>query len=142
MTIDVHISVETDEQSPAVRVILDGLDAYNTAAVGPDGYQPLNLIVRDGTGDVVGGVLADTYYSWIGIHIFWLREDLRGQGLGTRLLRLAEDEARRRGCKHAHLDTLDFQALDFYRKFGYTVFGQLDDLPPGHTRYYLRKTLE
>jgi hypothetical protein len=34
-----------------------------------------------------------------------------------------------------------YQALDFYRKYGYTIFGQLDGLPPGHARYYLRKTL-
>ena len=47
----------------------------------------------------------------------------------------------RRGCKNAHLDTLSFQALDFYKKYGYIVFGQIADLPPGHTRYYLRKTL-
>ena len=54
---------------------------------------------------------------------------------------MAEAEAIRRGCKNAHLDTLSFQALDFYKKYGYTVFGQLDGLPPGHSRYYLRKTL-
>ncbi|MCA9909224.1 MAG: GNAT family N-acetyltransferase, partial [Anaerolineae bacterium] len=50
-------------------------------------------------------------------------------------------EALRRGCNYAHVDTLDFQAPDFYRQLGYTVWGQLDDLPPGHTRYFMRKTL-
>ena len=97
--------------------------------------------MRDEAGTVIGGLLADTYYGWIGIHILWLREDVRRQGLGSRLLKMAEDEAMRRGCKNAHLDTLSFQALDFYKKYGYIVFGQIADLPPGHTRYYLRKTL-
>ena len=32
-----------------------------------------------------------------------------------------------------------FQALPFYQKYGYQVWGQLDDFPPGHTHYYLRK---
>jgi hypothetical protein len=41
-----------------------------------------------------------------------------------------------------HLDTMSFQALPFYQKQGYTVFGILEDLPEGHRRYYLRKDLE
>ncbi|MEO8392168.1 MAG: GNAT family N-acetyltransferase [Chloroflexota bacterium] len=136
-----QISLETDERNPAVRAVLDGLVEFNTAVVGYDDYTPLHLVVRDEAGTVIGGLLADTYWKWMAIGIFWLRDDLRGQGLGSRLLKMAEDEAIKRGCKHAHLDTLSFQALDFYKKHGYTIFGQLDDLPEGHTRYYLRKTL-
>jgi hypothetical protein len=41
----------------------------------------------------------------------------------------------------AHLDTFDFQAEAFYLKGGYEMFGILDDCPPGHKRFFLRKTL-
>ena len=54
-------------------------------------------------------------------------------------MRAAEQEARDRGCSHAHCDTYDFQALPFYQKLGYQVFGQLEDYPAGHTRYFLQK---
>ena len=57
-------------------------------------------------------------------------------------MQLAEGEAKRRGCHGAHLDTLSSQALPFYQKLGYTVFGQIDDLPVGHARYYLKKSLK
>jgi hypothetical protein len=40
------------------------------------------------------------------------------------------------------LDTMSFQALDFYLKLGYTVFGRLDDLPEGHSRIFLKKALD
>jgi hypothetical protein len=53
----------------------------------------------------------------------------------------AEEIAIQRGCKNAHLETHDFQSLDFYRRRGYVIFGKLDDLPEGHTKYYLRKSL-
>lgn len=51
----------------------------------------------------------------------------------------AEAESVRRGCIGAHLDTYDYQAPDFYRKLGYEVFGSIEDHPPGHTRFWMRK---
>ena len=54
------------------------------------------------------------------------------------------DTARRlvaRGCTNAYLDTFDFQALPFYRKEGYGLYGTLEEFPPGHRRYYLSKAL-
>ena len=136
-----QITLETASSVEDERTLHHKLVEYNRAASSDDHVQPLNLIVRDENGVVIGGLLGDTYWNWLAINIFWLREDLRKQGLGSRLLQMAEVEAIRRGCQYAHLDTFDFQALDFYRKYGYTVFGQLDGLPPGHTRYFLRKTL-
>ena len=71
----------------------------------------------------------------------YVREDLRGQGYGEKLLLRAEEEARSRGVKNVFLDTFSFQAPDFYQKLGYRVFGELVDFPPGHTRHYLTKRL-
>jgi hypothetical protein len=39
------------------------------------------------------------------------------------------------------LDTFSFQAPDFYKQHGYQVFGELQDFPSGHQRYYLKKQL-
>ena len=71
----------------------------------------------------------------------WVREDLRGQGFGRQLLKLAEEEARLRGAKNAYLDTFSFQAPAFYKSLGYQEFGRLDDFPDGHTRFFLTKSL-
>ncbi|HSF18187.1 MAG TPA: hypothetical protein VLK65_21815 [Vicinamibacteria bacterium] len=43
------------------------------------------------------------------------------------------------GARGAFLSTFDFQAPDFYRRFGYEVYATLPGYPPGHTDYYLRK---
>ena len=40
-----------------------------------------------------------------------------------------------------HLETTSFQALDFYRKNGYEIFGTLNDKPPGHISYFFKKEL-
>jgi len=70
-----------------------------------------------------------------------VQEELRGQGLGRELILQGESEARSRGCIGAYVNTFDFQAVGFYDRLGYVVFGQLDDFPPGHSRYFLRKQL-
>ena len=55
---------------------------------------------------------------------------------------MAEKEAKKRGCNNAHLDTHDFQAMNFYQKNNYEICGQLDDLPKGYNKYLLKKILK
>ncbi len=69
------------------------------------------------------------------------RMKFRGQDVGTKVLKLAEDIARERGCIGLWLDTYWFQARSFYEKQGYEVFGELPDYPHGGPRYFLKKSL-
>ena len=76
------------------------------------------------------------------VDCLWLPEDLRKGGLGGRsVLGAAEREAWARGCRRARLFTYSFQARGFYERHGYTVFGVLEDYPPGHSQIWMRKDL-
>lgn len=138
LTLEVHDAADAAE----VEFIHSGLRTYN-ARFAPSDYRPLFVFLRDADGQLVGGLLGDTYWGWISINILWIDERYRGRGYGERIITAAEDEARRRGCAHAMLDTLSFQARPFYEKLGYRVYGLLEDFPAGsgHTRYYLTKDL-
>ena len=61
--------------------------------------------------------------------------------MGSQLLEAAESEARLAGAHNAYLETYSFQARPFYEARGYTVAGQIADLPPGGTYYLMRKAL-
>ena len=124
------------------KAVFDGLLAFNVQYVGPDNYQPLNIYLRDESGTIVGGLLGITFWGWLFVSILWVSEALRGQDYGSTMIKMAEAEAVQRGCKNVYLDTLSFQALDFYRKLGYSVYGQLANFPEGHTRYFLTKPLD
>jgi GNAT superfamily N-acetyltransferase len=133
------------EDAPAeadVEAVRAGLIAFNLRHTTDDAYRRLAAFLRDEAGRVVGGLVGETYWGWLHVDLLWVSEELRGRGYGSRLLAAAEAEAVRRGCGHAYLDTLGFQAPDFYRKRGYRLFGEPDDFPAGHRRYFLAKRLD
>ncbi len=133
----------TDQPNPDdVKFVEDGLAAYNLQFAPPYGMQHLAVLLRDADGKLTGGLLGLTWWGWLRVDVLWIDEAARGQDWGTRLMEAAEAEAIRRDCHHSFIDTMSFQALPFYLKLGYTVFGQLDDLPVGHARYFLQKALK
>jgi ribosomal protein S18 acetylase RimI-like enzyme len=124
-----------------LRAVNAALSEYNRRAMPNSNGKSLDILVRDANGQVVGGLHGDTYWEWLYVDTLALRDEARGQGIGSRLMAMAEQEAIARGCHSAYLDTFSFQALPFYRKQGYEVFGTLDNYPGDQKRYFLRKQL-
>lgn len=141
MTVSPTITYEPQPQPEDVAIVRAGLSTYNRLHGPDDTFEPLTLFVRDAHGAVVGGLLGGTIWHWLYVDILWLDDALRGQGYGRRLLTEAERIALERGCVGAHLDTMSFQALAFYERHGYTVYGVLENFPPGHRKYLLQKSL-
>jgi GNAT superfamily N-acetyltransferase len=136
-----RITVDADPRPEDRRVVVDELLAFNVAVLGEPGLVPVGVFLRDADGAVCGGLLARIQWRWMYVEKFWLPAELRGRGAGRRLLRAAEDYARSRGCIGAYLDTFEFQALPFYEKQGYALFGTLEGYPPGYRQFFLRKAL-
>jgi GNAT superfamily N-acetyltransferase len=134
----------TDAPTPAMRsAIVDPLVRFNEAQIGhPQGYCPLVILISDPvTETVIGGLWGATANAHLHIDLLFVPEELRRTGLGRRLIKDAEEEAVRRGCRGVWLDTYSSQARGFYERLGYTVFGTIDDYPPGHSRFFLKETL-
>jgi GNAT superfamily N-acetyltransferase len=138
---DLQITLQENPDPADVEAVHAGLREYNRQQVGYEDARRLVLIVRDRDGQIVGGVLGYTYWGWLSIDILWLDETMRRTGLGSRLLKMAESEAVARGCEQAMLDTMDFQAPDFYPRHGYETYAVLDGFAGEHKRFYFRKQL-
>lgn len=135
-----QISIEVESDKDEIYYVEQKLASYNRQYVSADEYKPLNVFLREG-GKIIGALLGETYWQWLHIRILWIDDNYRRQGFGKTILMKAENEAQSRNCRKVHLDTHDFQAEEFYKKNGYVVFGILDDLPEGHKRIYMKKTL-
>jgi GNAT superfamily N-acetyltransferase len=136
------LSLEDEPSEEDLRTVREGLRDFNHLAGADEEYRPLAILLRDPDGNVAGGLLGETYWGWLHVGDLWMKEEIRRHGYGSRLMDMAEQEAVRRGCRSVHLDTMSFQALPFYQKRGYQVFGELQDIPPGHRRIFLYKKLD
>jgi GNAT superfamily N-acetyltransferase len=124
-----------------VRFLEDNIVNYNFARTGISDWFPVGFFLRSERGEWLGGCTGYIWGGWLHIRFLWIAGALRGQRHGTRLMDAAEEYGRERGAFSSTLETHSFQARDFYLKRGYTVFGTLEDYPPGHTKYFLRKRL-
>ncbi len=135
------IKIEEMLSSEDVAKIEKGLSSYNHEQVGESQYKKLNVVMREPNGKILGAVRGETYWGWMFIETLWVDESVRGKGYGTKLMNIAEDEARQRGCSNSYLDTFSFQAKPFYEARGYVVVGEIPEFPAGHSRYFLAKKL-
>jgi len=125
-----------------IRILGDGLVKFGNAIFGSTEQGEIAFFVRDEDGKVVGGIHGyHGSFGWLYIDTLWVSDEIRGKGFGRQLIELIEDEALKHDCPNIYLNTFSFQAPEFYKKLGYTVFGELENFPEGHTRLFLKKSL-
>jgi ribosomal protein S18 acetylase RimI-like enzyme len=121
------------------EALRDGLREHNESFTGAVFREKISSFVKDETGKIVGGILGEINWGWLHIQGLWIDKSIRKGGWGTKLLSHMEEYALSKDTSYIRLETTTFQALDFYLKSGYSVFGELPNLPPGHTSYFLQK---
>jgi len=139
---DYSITLTDSPDLVDVEVVKHGLDLYDASQGAVVDWVPLALFARNAEGMIVARLTGSTYWGYLYVGRLWTDDHFRNNGLGSRLLDEAEQEAQRRGCHSVHLMTGSFNALPFYQKRGYIVFGELHDMPIGHTQYFMCKKME
>jgi GNAT superfamily N-acetyltransferase len=151
-----HITSISDTTVPACDLVRQWLREHNWLVNAPfmrllqkpeHEANPLVLLASVGTAnaagsDVIGGLFAETQLAWLRISIMSVHPDWRSRGIGAALLAEAEREALARGCRHAYVDTMEYQAPRFYQSHGYRVVGEIPDWDShGHRKMYFAKEL-
>lgn len=138
---ELQVAFEPYADQTQKDIVVNGVDYHNIAATGHAAYYPVGFYLRNGRAEVLGGLLGEIWGGWMYVTHLWVAEPARGAGNATRLVHAAERYAIERGCHGAFLGSFSFQARPLYEKLGYEVFGALDDFPPGHRLFLLRKRL-
>ena len=135
-----HIRLDNTESQKS-QEIGNLIRSYNRSKREAAESEPLNLYVEDDSGELMAGLVAETFGNWLEIEYLFVKEDLRGQGIGSQLLQQAETEAKNRNCRFAFVNTYQFQAPAFYKKHGYKEVFTLKDYPYTGQRHYYQKEL-
>ncbi len=123
------------------NAVFQGLLKYNRSHLGDSEPEDLGIYLRNEEGMVTAGLVGNTFGLWLMVKYLWISEELREQGIGSRILLKGEETAKERGCRYVFLDTFSFQAPNFYKKYGYTEVLTLENYPVDGKRHYFTKTL-
>ncbi len=119
--------------------ILAGIKAHNESLLGPTDRKDIFIPITAEDGSLDGGLVGYTGRGWLYVELLSVPERLRGQGMAGRLLALAEEEARSRGCIGAYIDTINPVARRAYERAGYSVFGRIENFAQGQDICWLIK---
>lgn len=140
---NLRIEINEAPQELDYQAILAPLREYNQAQTGLIGTEKFAVLIKDDAEVTQGGLYARTSGRWLFVELLVVPETARGQGLGTKLMNMAEALARKKGCQGIWLDTFSFQAPDFYLRLGFSIFGELKDYPVvGHNRFFMQKRFD
>ena len=136
-----NIRITNDGNEQDEKDIFEMLKDYNLKNREQSENVPIGVFYEDENGQKLAGLTGETFGLWLCIHYLFVSESLRTQGIGSKLLKAAEEEAQKRGCKYAFVDTFSFQAPQFYLKHGYKEVFTLENYPYTGKRHYYTKEL-
>ena len=135
-------TIARNSATPAdLQFLEEQVNEHNVAVTGIRDARDLVMLLRDPAGRIYAGLSGHTWGGAAEVRLLWVDESRRHAGIGSRLLRAAEQEARARGCSKIVLSTHSFQAPGFYLKYGYVAAGEIANYPQGHRQIYLEKSL-
>ena len=132
-----HTPTYTDNNT-----VLEGLIRFNEKIMGEPRDKNFSVFLKDNVGGVFGGIQAHFDRRSVYIEVLWVHENFRQQGYGKKLLEATEQEALQKGCLISIVDTLGFQAEEFYLKNGYECMGEIKNYWSTYSRIFLRKHLK
>jgi ribosomal protein S18 acetylase RimI-like enzyme len=136
-----EIRFEEEPRARDLAELEEQINEFNYATTGFRDGRSLAVFLRDASGALRAGLAGHTWGGCAEVKFLWVREAERHNGLGSRLLRAAEQEAVARGCVQLLLSTHSFQAPDFYRRLGFQECGRAEGYPRGHAQIFLMKSL-
>ncbi len=132
------------EKNPHCEDIQIFYDALMENAKVIKGHKPIEFFafyIRDEENKIQGGCNGNTLYGCLYIDNLWVTAALRGKGYGTQLMQAAEQYAIEQNCKFIAVNTMDWEALEFYKKLGYFVEFERHGFEKDSIFYFLRKDL-
>lgn len=121
------------------KQIYQGFSRHAIAAIGYDEKNENVAFVASDEDNLIGAIVVEIFWGAMHIKYVFVDENHRRKKIGSRLLEEAFAFAKTHHCPFAYVETMSFQALDFYQKFGFKLELTRTGYAHGTSFHYLRK---
>ncbi len=135
------INLETNPAPDDIQILCDGISHEAQKKKQLKSVSSFAFFIRDENGKIIGGCNGDILYGQLYVSQLWIDEKLRGQGYGTKLMQLAENHAKQNNCSFVAVNTMNFEAPEFYKKLGFIIEFERHGFDKDSVFYFLRKDL-
>lgn len=136
-----HFEYQEEASLADEQILFDGICDEAALKKGMERIRPFSVFLKDSRGTVFGGASGSTCYGSLYIDMLWLKEELRGHGLGKKIMMEAERIGKERNCTFATATTMDWEAISFYQKIEYYIEFVREGYQKNSMMYFLRKEL-
>lgn len=135
------LQYETDPKQSDTNYLTQKISEYAKEKKGLNPGIPFAYFYKDKDNSIIAGCNGYIFYGCLHIDQLWVHTDFRGQNFGTVLMKQAQELGIKNNCSFLTVNTMDWEALDFYKKLGF----ELEFLRTGYandsTFYFLKKPL-
>ncbi len=135
------LSYEENPSQEDVAILIQGVVKNAQLKKGLDSLDFFSFFIRDENNRVIGGCLGGMLYGGLHIDSLWVNESHRNNGWGTKLVEAALNYGREKNCQFATVNTMDWEALDFYKKLNFEIEFKRIGYEKNSALYFLRKFL-
>lgn len=119
--------------------IYTGFEEHAIQTMGHNGINdPIAFVIIDNN-EYIGAVVVQSFWGALHVKYVWVSEAHRGRYIGKNLLKAALEYGQKQNFSFAFVETMSFQALEFYQKMGFTLEFTRNGYVDGLAFHYLRK---
>lgn len=101
--------------------IFAGFKEHAIEKTGADGLKEISSMTIRDKQKVLGAIVYQEFWGAMHIKYIWVDKHCRNQGIGSKLMDKALQFGQEKKYSFAFVETMSFQALDFYIKHGFQL---------------------
>jgi ribosomal protein S18 acetylase RimI-like enzyme len=140
MTSAMEIIYTPNPSSEEIESLYAGIAKYAQLKKNQPPIESYGFFVYGVEKEILAGCNGAMYYGCLYIDSLWVDESLRHKKIGKRLIASAEALGKERSCLFSTVNTMDWEALGFYQKLGYTIEYERIGYFHQSTLYFLKKS--
>ncbi len=122
--------------------IYKGFNRHSLSVIGYEWILDTFAFVAKDDGVLAGVCVVSFFWGVVHIKYLYVTEKYRKKGLGTNLVNQAIKYGLENKCSFALVETMSYQALDFYKKMGFYLEFTQKGFSYGTSLHHLRKELK